>query len=224
MTAMDDLPIDRTRGLLQAMLALATALAAGEPWPTATASWRPGPKPMGPARGARARCRDAPLLARRDRAILDAEGRRAGFGRLEADDMRVAIIGREPPVLRAEILGRVDRRASRLAAPAALDGAEPLRAPRDPRRLSPVPDIAERLVVGQSRARHEFGSSSARCLSPPRDRVRRGPGAWLFDRPGCRVPIQPVSLHATCSPRALGPSSVVAAVGLARLPVKTPPR
>ncbi|MEO8273556.1 MAG: hypothetical protein ABI620_05795 [Chloroflexota bacterium] len=150
---------DRLEAAATAMVELAPAIAAGEPWPL-TASYGPGPESEWGPREVLAHVGEmVPYWLGEIELIVDAgvDTARAqsgtdapGFGRLEDDPIRVQIIGRDRRFPGRELLGRIEVEARRAAARfRALDGVELGYLGRHVTRgdLS-VADIAERLVVG----------------------------------------------------------------------------
>src|SRR5512139_4199495 len=96
MGAMDDLA-DRLDKGLEAMIELGPELAAGEPWPMA-GQVGPGPESSWGPREVLAHVAEMlPFWLGEIELILDAGGgaEPLAFGRLEADDLRVAIITRD---------------------------------------------------------------------------------------------------------------------------------
>lgn len=158
MGAMDGLA-DRLEQAASAMTALGPALNAGEPW-ALTTSYGPGPESeWGPREVLAHAAEMIPYWLGEIELIVDAEvdatavatGAEApGFGRLEADPIRVQIIGRDRAFPGRELLGRIDvegrRAASRFRA---LSDTEAGYLGRHVTRgdLS-IADIAERLLVG----------------------------------------------------------------------------
>ena len=142
---------DRLDAAAAAMTGLGPSIAAGEPWPL-TATYGPGPESEWGPREVLAHVAEMlPYWLGEIERIVDAGGTDTpGFGRLEDDTIRVAIIGRDRTFPGRELLGRIDVEARRVAARfRALDGAESGFQGRHVTRgdLS-VADIAERLVVG----------------------------------------------------------------------------
>ena len=123
---MDDLA-DRLERAAEAMVELGPQLASGEPWPLSDV-YGPGPESSWGPREVLAHVAEMlPYWMGEIELILDAGGgsEPPAFGRLEADDLRVAIIGRDRGFPARELLGRHLTRGD-LA----------------------VRDIAERLMVG----------------------------------------------------------------------------
>ena len=135
------------------------AIATGEPWPL-TETYGPGPESEWGPREVLAHAAemipywlgeielivDAGVDTKRVAAGTDAPG----FGRLEADAIRVQIIGRDRAFPGRELLGRIDVEARRAAGRfRALSDAEAGYLGRHVTRgdLS-IADIAERLLVG----------------------------------------------------------------------------
>jgi hypothetical protein len=151
MGAMDDLA-DRLDAGLEAMRELGPQLAAGEPWAMAGVVG-PGPESSWGPREVLAHVAEMlPFWLGEIELILDASGggEPLGFGRLEADDLRVAIITRDRAFPARELLGRVEaegRRVSRRFR--AFGETEAGAVGRHVTRGDlTVRDIAERLVVG----------------------------------------------------------------------------
>jgi hypothetical protein len=149
MSVMDGLA-DRLDAAAEAMLELGPELAAGEPWPT-SAAVGPGPESSWGPREVLAHVAEMlPFWMGEIERILDAGGGAPpAFGRLEADDLRVAIITRDREFPTRELLGRIEVEARRVARRfRALDDAAAAWTGRHATRgdLS-VADIAERLVV-----------------------------------------------------------------------------
>lgn len=150
MGAMDDLA-DRLDKGLEAMLELGARLAAGEPWPMAGVVG-PGPESSWGPREVLAHVAEMlPFWLGEIELILDAGGgaEPLGFGRLEDDELRVAIITRDREFPARELLGRVEvegRRASRRFR--ALSDADAATVGRHVTRGDlTVRDIADRLIV-----------------------------------------------------------------------------
>ena len=151
MTAMDDLA-DRIDAGLEAFMELGPKLAAGEPWPMA-GMVGPGPESSWGPREVLAHVAEMlPFWLGEIELILDAGGgaEPLAFGRLEADDLRVAIITRDRTFPARELLGRVEaegRRVSRRFR--ALNDDDAATVGRHVTRGDlTVRDIAERLIVG----------------------------------------------------------------------------
>jgi len=155
MRVMDDLA-DRLDQSLEAMVELGPHLAAGEPWAMAGVVG-PGPESSWGPREVLAHVAEMlPFWLGEIELILDAGGGTAGggeplgFGRLEADDLRVAIITRDRAFPARELLGRLEaegRRVSRRFR--AFGDAEAAAVGRHLTRGDlTVRDIAERLIVG----------------------------------------------------------------------------
>lgn len=116
MTAMHDLA-DRIDAGLEAMLELGPQLAAGEPWGI-DGVVAPGPESSWGPREVLAHVGEMlPFWMGEIELILDAGGgaEPLGFGRLEADDLRVAIITRDRQFPARELLGRVEAEGRRVA-------------------------------------------------------------------------------------------------------------
>ena len=151
MGAMDDLA-DRLDAGLEAMHELGPQLAAGEPWAMAGVVG-PGPESSWGPREVLAHVAEMlPFWLGEIELILDASGggEPLGFGRLEADDLRVAIITRDRAFPARELLGRVEAEGRRVARRfRAFGEAEAGAVGRHVTRGDlTVRDIAERLVVG----------------------------------------------------------------------------
>ena len=147
---MDDLA-DRLDKGLEAMIELGPPLAAGEPWGI-DGQVAPGPESSWGPREVLAHVAEMlPYWLGEIELILDAGGggEPLGFGRLEDDDARVAIISRDRKFPARELLGRVEVEGRRVARRfRALNDADAARLGRHVTRgdLS-VRDIAERLIV-----------------------------------------------------------------------------
>lgn len=150
---------DRLEAAAAAMNELAPAIAAGEPWQL-TETYGPGPESeWGPREVLAHAAEMIPYWLGEIELILDAgvdatrdaAGTAApGFGRLEADPIRVQIIGRDRAFPGRELLGRIDVEARRAAGRfRALSDGEAGHLGRHVTRgdLS-IADIAERLLVG----------------------------------------------------------------------------
>jgi hypothetical protein len=154
MSAMDDLA-DRIDASLEAMLELGPQLAAGEPWGI-DGVVAPGPESSWGPREVLAHVAEMfPFWLGEIELILDAGGGGSGgaeplgFGRLEADDLRIAIITRDRQFPARELLGRVEAEGLRVSRRLrALNEADAATLGRHVTRgdLS-VRDIAERLIV-----------------------------------------------------------------------------
>jgi hypothetical protein len=150
MGAMGELA-DRLEAATTAMVALGPEIAAREPWKLTT-TYGPGPESEWGPREVLAHVAEMlPYWLGEIERIVDAQGKETpGFGRLEDDPIRVAIIGRDRTFPGRELLGRIDVEGRRAAARLReLDGAEAGFLGRHVTRgdLS-IADIAERLVVG----------------------------------------------------------------------------
>jgi hypothetical protein len=148
--ALDDLA-DRLEHAIDAMVELGPQLAAGEPWPAADMVG-PGPESSWGPREVLAHVAEMlPFWLGEIELILDATGGEPpAFGRLEADDLRVAIITRDRAFPARELLGRGEAEGRRVARRLrALDDQGAAAVGRHMTRgdLS-VRDIAERLIVG----------------------------------------------------------------------------
>jgi len=150
MGALDDLAGRLEQGI-EATVELGPRLAAGEPWPPADMVG-PGPESSWGPREVLAHVAEMlPFWMGEIELILDAGGggEPTAFGRLEADELRVAIITRDRTFPARELLGRVEaegRRVSRRLR--ALGDADAAAQGRHVTRgdLS-VREIAERLIV-----------------------------------------------------------------------------
>jgi hypothetical protein len=150
MRALNDLA-DRIDAGLEAMVEMGPALAAGEPWGI-DGVVAPGPESSWGPREVLAHVAEMfPFWMGEIELILDAgaDGEPLGFGRLEADDLRVAIITRDRQFPARELLGRVEaegRRVSRRLR--ALNEADAATVGRHVTRGDlTVREIAERLIV-----------------------------------------------------------------------------
>ena len=133
------------------MAAMRADLLAGEPWALAE-TYGPGPESdWGPREVLAHVAEMLPYWLGEIERIVDARGKETpGFGRLEDDTIRVAIIGRDRTFPSRELLGRIDVEGRRVATRfRQLDGAEAgFRGRHVTRGDLSVADIAERLVVG----------------------------------------------------------------------------
>ena len=151
MAALDELA-DRLDKGVEAMIELGPQLAAGEPWPPADVVG-PGPESSWGPREVLAHVAEMlPFWMGEIELILDAGGggEPPAFGRLEADELRVAIITRDRAFPARELLGRVEaegRRVARRLRALGEDDAEAVGRHTTRGDLS-VRDIAERLIVG----------------------------------------------------------------------------
>lgn len=155
MGALDDLA-DRLDKGLEAMLELGPQLAAGEPWLMAGVVG-PGPESSWGPREVLAHVAEMlPFWLGEIELILDAGGGTAGggeplgFGRLEDDELRVAIISRDRGFPARELLGRVEAEGRRVARRLRSFGeAEAGAVGRHVTRGDlTVREITERLIVG----------------------------------------------------------------------------
>jgi hypothetical protein len=157
MRAIDELA-DRLDSAAAAIVALAPAIAAREPWPL-TDTYGPGPESTWGPREVLAHVAEMlPYwmgeIERIVDELVDAEGAAAGtappsFGRLEDDPVRVQLIGRDRAFPGRELIGRIEVEAGRIARRLrALGDADAGYLGRHPTRgdLS-VAEIAERLMV-----------------------------------------------------------------------------
>jgi hypothetical protein len=155
MATMQDLA-DRLDKATDALVELGPAVAAGEPWPL-TDVYGPGPESTWGPREVLAHVGEMlPFWLGEIERIVDAGiaeggGEPPAFGRLEADEARVQIIGRDRTFPARELLGRIDvegrrvaRRFRALEAEAGLLGRHPTRGD-----LS-IADIADRLIVSHA--------------------------------------------------------------------------
>jgi hypothetical protein len=141
---------DRLDASVEAMIELGPQLAVGEPWPL-TEVYGPGPESSWGPREVLAHVAEmVPYWMGEMELILDAGGGEApAFGRTEADDLRVGIIGRDREFPARELLGRIEAEAKRVARRLrALSDDDAMSVGRHATRgdLS-VRDIAERFVV-----------------------------------------------------------------------------
>lgn len=148
---MEDLA-DRLDKAAEAMIELGPQLAAGEPWIMAE-QVGPGPESSWGPREVLAHVAEMlPYWLGEIELILDAAGRREphGFGRLEDDPIRVAIITRDRAFPARELLGRVEGEAKRVAHRLRALGEDDAAAigQHVTRGDLSVRDIAERLIVG----------------------------------------------------------------------------
>lgn len=168
MGVVDDLADRLDRGL-EAMLELGPQLAAGEPWGI-DGVVAPGPESTWGPREVLAHVAEMlPFWLGEIELILDSGGgaEPLGFGRLEADDLRIAIITRDRQFPARELLGRVEvegRRVARRLRAFSDDDAATLGRHVTRGDLS-VRDIAERLIVSHleghvSQLRESVGASS----------------------------------------------------------------
>jgi hypothetical protein len=147
---MDDLA-DRLEAAAEAMVELGPGLAAGEPWPL-TDIYGPGPESSWGPREVLAHVSEMlPYWMGEIELILDAGGgsEPPAFGRTEADDLRVGIIGRDRGFPARELLGRIEVEARRIARRfRALSEADAQSAGRHVTRGDlAVREIAERFLV-----------------------------------------------------------------------------
>lgn len=150
---------DRLEQAAVGMTELGPAIAAREPWPL-TATYGPGPESEWGPREVLAHVGEMlPYwlgeIERIVDAAVDAAGAQAGaeppgFGRLEGDPIRVAVIGRDRAFPGRELLSRIDVEAHRTAARfRTLSDAEAAYLGRHVTRGDlTIADIAERLIVG----------------------------------------------------------------------------
>ena len=148
--ALDDLA-GRLEQAIEAMVELGAQLAAGEPWRQADVVG-PGPESSWGPREVLAHVSEMlPFWMGEIELILDAGGgsEPPAFGRLEADELRVAIITRDRAFPARELLGRVEaegrRVARRLRALGDADADAPGR--HVTRGDLSVREIAERFIV-----------------------------------------------------------------------------
>jgi hypothetical protein len=150
MAALGDLA-DRIEQATEAMIELGPQLAAGEPWPPADVVG-PGPESSWGPREVLAHVAEMlPFWMGEIELILDAGagGEPPAFGRLEADDVRVAIITRDRAFPARELLGRIEAEGRRVARRlrALADEDAQLTGMHTTRGEMSVRDIAERLIV-----------------------------------------------------------------------------
>ncbi len=155
MSTMDGLA-DRLDAAVEAMVELGPQLAAGEPWPPSSVVG-PGPESSWGPREVLAHVAEMlPFWLGEIELILDASGSGgsspAAFGRLEEDDVRVAIITRDRAFPARELLGRVEAEGRRVAHRfrALSEGDAAALGRHLTRGDMSVRDIAERLVVGHA--------------------------------------------------------------------------
>jgi hypothetical protein len=151
MATMDDLAARLERASEQ-MVELGPAIAAGEPWALSDVVG-PGPESSWGPREVLAHVAEMlPYWMGEIELILDAgnDGEPQGFGRLEDDPARVAIISRDRQFPARELLARVDAEARRIARRyRALGDEDAATLGRHVTRGDlAVSDIAERLMVG----------------------------------------------------------------------------
>src|SRR5688572_16821033 len=150
MAALDDLA-DRLDQATETMVELGPQLAAGEPWPSADMVG-PGPESSWGPREVLAHVAEMlPFWLGEIELILDASGGEPpAFGRLEADELRVAIITRDRAFPARELLGRVEAEGRRVARRLRVLGDEDASAVgrHVTRGDLSVRNIAERLIVG----------------------------------------------------------------------------
>jgi hypothetical protein len=146
---------DRLAAGASAIGELAPAIASGEPWPLAEV-YGPGPESAWGPREVLAHVAEMLpfwmgeielVLAESGRAGSDAEP--PGFGRTEADPLRVEVIGRDRTFPARELLGRIDVESARVVARfRELDGAPAARVGRHVTRGDlTVAEMAERFLV-----------------------------------------------------------------------------
>lgn len=134
------------------MVELGPELAAGEPWPMA-GQVAPGPESRWGPREVLAHVGEMlSYWLGEIELILDAAGHGEphGFGRLEDDDLRVAIINRDRAFPARELLGRVEAEGKRVARRLRAFGEDDAAAigRHVTRGELSVRDIAERFIVG----------------------------------------------------------------------------
>ena len=150
MAALDDLAT-RLEQATEAMIELGPRLAAGEPWPPADVVG-PGPESSWGPREVLAHVAEMlPFWMGEIELILDAGsgGEPPAFGRLEADELRVAIITRDRAFPARELLGRVEaegRRVARRFRALSEDDAQAIGRHSTRGDLS-VREVADRLIV-----------------------------------------------------------------------------
>jgi hypothetical protein len=145
---------DRLEAAAEAMVELGPGLAAGEPW-TLTEIYGPGPESSWGPREVLAHVSEMlPYWMGEIELVLDAGGgsEPPAFGRTEADDLRVAIIGRDRGFPARELLGRIEVEAKRIARRfRALSDADAASAGRHVTRGDlTVAEIAERFLVSHA--------------------------------------------------------------------------
>ena len=143
---------DRLDAAAEAMVDLGPELAAGEPWSMAE-QVGPGPESSwGPREVLAHMAEMLPFWMGEIELILDAAsgGEPQGFGRLEDDPLRVAIISRDRGFPARELLGRVEAETKRVARRLRAFGEEDAAAVgrHVTRGDLTVREIAERLIVG----------------------------------------------------------------------------
>ena len=138
------------------LVALAPAVAAGEPWPL-TDVYGPGPESSWGPREVLAHVAEMlPFWLGEIERIVDAGVGPAGseppgFGRLEDDPIRVQVIGRDRGFPGRELLGRIDAEGRRVAARLrALESEAGLLGRHPTRGDLSVADLAERLIVSHA--------------------------------------------------------------------------
>jgi DinB family protein len=153
MGALDDLA-DRLEAAAEALVELGPDLAAGEPW-ALTEIYGPGPESSWGPREVLAHVAEmVPYWMGQIELILDAgeslEPRE--FGRTEADDLRVGIIGRDRMFPARELLGRIEVEAKRVARRfRALSEADAGLVGRHPRRGDvSIRELAESFITGHA--------------------------------------------------------------------------
>jgi hypothetical protein len=153
MATMNELA-DRLERATEAMIEMGPALAAGEPWPMAGVVG-PGPESSWGPREVLAHVAEMlPYWLGEIELILDGAGgtEPTGFGRLEDDEARVAIISRDRKFPARELLGRIEAEGKRVARRFRAFGDEDADiVGRHVRRGDlPVREIAELLIVGHA--------------------------------------------------------------------------
>jgi hypothetical protein len=155
MASMQELA-DRLDRATSDLVELGPAIAAGEPW-ALTDVYGPGPESSWGPREVLAHVSEMlPYWLGEIERIVDAgvaegAGEPPAFGRLEADDVRVQIIGRDRTFPARELLARIEVEGARVASRLRALEAEAHLLGRHPTRgdLS-IADIAERLIVAHA--------------------------------------------------------------------------
>ena len=155
MGAMHDLA-NRLDKATDAFVDLGPAIAAGEPWPL-TDVYGPGPESSWGPREVLAHVAEMlPFWLGEIERIVDAgvgpdAGEPPAFGRLEADDARVQIIGRDRAFPARELLGRIEVEGRRVARRfRALEGEAGLLGRHPTRGDLSIAEVAERLIVSHA--------------------------------------------------------------------------
>lgn len=155
MSTMEDLA-NRLDKATDDFMELGPQVAAGEPWPL-TDVYGPGPESSWGPREVLAHLAEMlPFWLGEIERIVDADvgpggGEPPAFGRLEADDARVQIIGRDRTFPGRELLGRIEVEGRRVARRfRALEEAAGLLGRHPTRGDLSIADIAERLIVSHA--------------------------------------------------------------------------